>query len=107
MYKMLEFLVGVACGAKRLLYVTPKVTCSRCFCLFVIKMLEFPVGVACGAKKFLYFTPRLTFILFLLLGTRRVKQLKHFGPKAMYVPNKHLRKLKLCGAESQICATAN
>ena len=27
--KMLEFPVGVACGAKKLLYVTPKVTCWR------------------------------------------------------------------------------
>ena len=60
-YKMLEFLVGVACGAKKFLYFTSKVTFSRYFWLFVFKMLEFPVGVACGAKKFLYFTPKVTF----------------------------------------------
>jgi len=59
--KMLEFLVGVACGAKKFLYFTSKVTFSRYFWLFVFKMLEFPVGVACGAKKFLYFTPKVTF----------------------------------------------
>ena len=103
--------MGVACGANKLLYVTPQVT---------LKMLEFPVGVSCGANKFLYVTPQIILSrYFWLWVTRRGNKLKHVGPTTMEIiendkhkctrgaPNKHLRKLKLCRAESQICATAN
>ena len=59
--KMLEFLVGVACGAKQFLYFTSTLTFPRDFWLFVFKMLELSVGVACGANKFLYLMSKMSF----------------------------------------------
>ena len=83
-------------------------------------MLEFPLGVACGANKFLYSTPTNKFHVHFAFGSpAEANKLKHVGPNTMEIfktyknkctreaPNKHLRKLELCGAESQICATAN
>ena len=79
---MLDFSLGVACGAHIFLYLTPDVTCSHYLSVFVIKMWKCPVGVACSAKQFLYFTPKVNCsCYFCFWDARRSKKLKHFGPK--------------------------
>ena len=76
---MLEFPLGVACGAKKFLYVMQQVSCSSYVWLFLIKKLEFPLGVACGTKKVFVCYAKSDFVtLFLVLGRPQGQQVEAF-----------------------------
>ena len=75
---MLEFLFGVACGAKPFLQCTPSIIFSFDFEICAINMLQFTFGAASGDSKFLRITTRHTALtLFVLVGGPHGRKVKY------------------------------